>query len=276
MSCHQYKHMSTVMDLWWTTQQVHGPRNEFWELMDLNDTSLQVDGPPVYFTLFKNLNVSISNKTVKIGHSKDSLLYLIAHSNGLFISHSPNPNNPFNFPSLLTLMCGTRTSYTHLIFSSLLILFPLLLRTHSLRPSFPRWCRPLSLLSPGGDTRPLPLSDGPRLLPPLFLSSPSPNPLLLSFPFLAGDVARPPPGGVTHPLPSGRAHPPQGRLAELLVETLACPRGISLKLCPTTASSRPSSPGSPSLLGLMVDSRGGMIIERAGAQVVGFVSWQVG
>jgi hypothetical protein len=32
------------------TQQVHGPTNAFWELMDLSDTSLQVDGPPVYFT----------------------------------------------------------------------------------------------------------------------------------------------------------------------------------------------------------------------------------
>jgi hypothetical protein len=33
------------------TQQVHGSRNAFWELMDLSDPSLQVDGPPVHFTL---------------------------------------------------------------------------------------------------------------------------------------------------------------------------------------------------------------------------------
>jgi hypothetical protein len=51
MSCHPYKYIWTVMDLWWMTQQVHEPRNAFWELMDLSDTSWQVDGPPVYFTL---------------------------------------------------------------------------------------------------------------------------------------------------------------------------------------------------------------------------------
>jgi hypothetical protein len=33
------------------TQQVHGPRNAFWELMNLSDTSLQVDALPAYFIL---------------------------------------------------------------------------------------------------------------------------------------------------------------------------------------------------------------------------------
>jgi hypothetical protein len=33
------------------TQQVHGPKYAFWELMDPSDISLQVDGSPVYFTL---------------------------------------------------------------------------------------------------------------------------------------------------------------------------------------------------------------------------------
>jgi hypothetical protein len=37
------------------TQQVHGPRNAFWELMDLSDTSLQVDGPPVYYALINTM-----------------------------------------------------------------------------------------------------------------------------------------------------------------------------------------------------------------------------
>jgi hypothetical protein len=42
--------MWTVMDLRWTTQQVYVPRNAFSKLMDLSDTFLQVDGPPVHFT----------------------------------------------------------------------------------------------------------------------------------------------------------------------------------------------------------------------------------
>jgi hypothetical protein len=33
------------------TQQVYGPKNAFSKLMDLSDTFLQVDGPPMHFTL---------------------------------------------------------------------------------------------------------------------------------------------------------------------------------------------------------------------------------
>jgi hypothetical protein len=34
------------------TQKVYAPENAFSKLMDLSDTLLQVDGPPVHFTLY--------------------------------------------------------------------------------------------------------------------------------------------------------------------------------------------------------------------------------
>jgi hypothetical protein len=33
-------------------QQVYGPKNAFSKLMDLSGTFLQVDGPPMHFTLY--------------------------------------------------------------------------------------------------------------------------------------------------------------------------------------------------------------------------------
>ena len=56
----------------WTVLKVQGPKNTVSKLMDLDETPIKINGPPVHFTLNK---ISMTFKVVVVAQNKKKRLH---------------------------------------------------------------------------------------------------------------------------------------------------------------------------------------------------------